>query len=72
MIAIPYIDPGTNGDINIHWKTETFELFLTIPEEDEKIYYYGDDYKQINVIEGSSEFGSYNDIIGFLGKFIKK
>ena len=44
-LIIPYIDPGINGAIDLHWKTEKFEMHLTIPErDDEPISYYGDNY----------------------------
>jgi len=48
ILPTPYINPGMDGDIDIHWKTEKFEIFLSIPEnDDERINYYGDNYGDI-------------------------
>ncbi len=51
-LDVPYIDTGNNGDIDLHWKTEKYELHLTIPENSkEPISFYGDNYGN-NVSEG--------------------
>ena len=42
---IPYIDPVADGGIDLHWKTQKYELLLNVPVEDKPAGYYGDNYK---------------------------
>lgn len=66
----PLIFPGSKGDIDLHWKTKEFELFLSIPYSDnEPIVYYGDDFDK-NVMEGSFEKDNFEEILSWLKKFI--
>lgn len=65
----PLVYPGSKGDLDVHWKTKEFELFLSIPQsDDDPIIYYGDDYKK-NVIEGSFEKDNFEEILSWLKKF---
>jgi hypothetical protein len=41
---VPYINPGPNGTIDIHWKQPTWQLLVNIPaNEGEPASFYGDD-----------------------------
>ncbi|MHA1381967.1 MAG: hypothetical protein ACTSRG_26650 [Candidatus Helarchaeota archaeon] len=63
LIKIPDIQPSSEGDIDIHWETEKFELLLGIPENpEEPASYYGDDYSD-NTIEASTKLDSLNNIL---------
>jgi hypothetical protein len=45
MIPVPHIAPGSDGSIDIHWKTENFELLVNIPARPGSgAGFYGDDY----------------------------
>jgi hypothetical protein len=53
IIPIPDMFPGIDGDIDIDWKIENFELLITIPNNSEEpAGFYGDDYKE-NKIKGT-------------------
>jgi len=70
LLSSPFINPGSKGDIDLHWKNKKFELFLSIPQSDEDpIVYYGDDYK-MNAIEGSFELNDYEELLSWLKKFL--
>jgi hypothetical protein len=44
-LVAPYIDPGPNGSIDLHWKRGSFELLVNVPiDPDRHPTYYGDDY----------------------------
>jgi len=53
VAAAPYIDPGPNGSIDLHWKRATCELLVTVPADPNTApTYYGDDYGK-SVVKGS-------------------
>ena len=53
-ISSPKIFPAGEGSIDIHWKTDTFELLINIPPEPEDtIRYYGDNKFGNTPIENS-------------------
>lgn len=56
LTQFPNISPSSEGDIDIHWKNEKFELLIGIPEDPEEPFgYYGDDGKYNYQIEQSVE-----------------
>ncbi len=68
-LIAPYINPGMDGGIDLHWKTENFELLLSVPERDDvPISYYGDDYK-INIIKGTLNIDNFGVLISWLKTF---
>jgi hypothetical protein len=45
VITAPYIDPGPNGSIDLHWKRAGCELLINVPADPNLApTYYGDDY----------------------------
>lgn len=45
VIPVPHITPGSDGSIDIHWKTDRFELLVNIGNGPEfPVGFYGDDY----------------------------
>ncbi len=69
FLSKPFIDPGLDGGIDLHWKTNKFELLLTIPEKDnEPLSYYGDDYKS-NIIKGTLELDNYRVLLSWIKIF---
>jgi hypothetical protein len=45
VIPIPHIMPGSDGSVDIHWKTGRFELLVNISSDPEfRAGFYGDDY----------------------------
>lgn len=68
-IAAPYINPGMDGAIDLHWKTDKFELLLSVPESsDVPITYYGDDYKD-NIIKGTLNIDNFGVILSWIKTF---
>lgn len=68
QLKTPQIYPGTDGGIDLHWKEDNYELFLSIPEEDDDVIsYYGDDYGNY-VLEGSSDINDVDVILSWLKK----
>jgi len=62
-IQIPAIGPGPEGSIDIHWKTNKFELLLNIPEDYQELAgFYGDDYDKES-IEGNLNLTSLQDVL---------
>lgn len=52
-VALPKIQSGPQGSIDIHWEQPDFELLINIPPEGEGSgEYYGDDYGE-TVIKGA-------------------
>jgi hypothetical protein len=44
-MAIPLIQPGPEGSIDLHWQTQSWELLVNIPADpQESVGFYGDDY----------------------------
>ena len=63
IMKIPDIFPGTEGDIDIDWKLDTFQLLLTIPQDPNKpAAFYGDDYG-INKIKGIFDIKKLDSVI---------
>lgn len=59
-IAIPDILPGPEGSIDIHWKTEKYELLINIPSDlNEPASFYGDNYSNLK-IQGTFELKQLN------------
>jgi hypothetical protein len=54
---LPDIQPGPDGSIDLHWKKETYELLLSIPNNEQPVHFYGDDYSE-NVMKGSFSQGA--------------
>lgn len=49
-IPAPHISPGSDGSIDIHWKTVRFELLVNIGESpDFSTSFYGDDYGRTKI-----------------------
>src|SRR5580658_1862220 len=58
-IDCPRIEPGPNGRIDIHWKTNTSELLINVPvNRDESLSFYGDT-KAGSHIKGSLKDSDY-------------
>ena len=58
--AVPQINPGPNGSIDIHWKRPSWELLVNIPaEEGMAAAFYGDDYGS-EIIRGSLDASQPN------------
>ncbi len=59
-IPAPRILPGPNGSIDIHWKSQTHELLVNIPENSEELAsFYGDDFGLVK-IKGSFKPSTLN------------
>ncbi len=62
-IPAPRILPGPNGSIDLHWKTQAFELLINVQECDEECAsFYGDDCGKLT-IEGTIDTGTANDAL---------
>lgn len=49
-IPNPRISPGPDGSIDIHWRTESYELLLNIPRHPPtSATFYGDDYARLSI-----------------------
>jgi hypothetical protein len=69
-IPVPRIGPGPDGSIDLHWKTQSFELLVNVQGDDgERASFYGDDYGKLT-IEGSIETKTAND--GLLAWLMKE
>jgi len=56
IIPVPRILPSDEGSIDLHWKTDKYELLVSIPSNtDEAIDYYGDNYKEVSPIRSCQE-----------------
>jgi hypothetical protein len=68
-LPIPRIYPGSNGDIDFFWNTDTFVFLVTIAENvNEPIYYYGDNQLNslvpLKVLKGkTNDANSLSEII---------
>jgi hypothetical protein len=61
----PAILPGPKGSIDLHWKTQRFELLVNIPrEEAEPATFYGDDYGTL-CIRGNLK--ASEEVLGLVG-----
>lgn len=50
LIPLPRILPGPDGSIDLHWKTDNYELLVNIPADgDQTAGFYGDDYGKMNI-----------------------
>ena len=50
---VPRISPGPKGSIDVHWKTQRYELLVNFPSEPNGMAtFYGDDYRRM-VIKGT-------------------
>ena len=59
-IDAPRIRPGPEGSIDLHWKTENYELLLNVPSNgEEPASFYGDDYGKFT-IKGTLDPSAYN------------
>lgn len=62
-LSIPFIEPGPNGSIDIHWRTEKRELLINIPADDNQLAgYYGDEMGK-NSIKGKLDTSEYQEWI---------
>ncbi len=69
MIPVPRILPGPDGHIDLHWKTDAFELLISIPpREGDPASFYGDDYGKLS-IEGTLRPETINNgLLSWLSK----
>ncbi len=52
-LPLPSLQPGIEGEVDIHFKTPKFELLLSVPRDHgEQVSFYGDDYAA-NKIKGT-------------------
>jgi hypothetical protein len=64
-MAPPAILPGPGGSIDLHWKTNRFELLVNIPREaTQPATFYGDDYGAV-CIRGN--INTSEDALGLIG-----
>jgi hypothetical protein len=62
-LSIPFIEPGPNGSIDIHWRTEKRELLINIPADVNQLAgYYGDEMGK-NSIKGKLDTSEYQEWI---------
>src|SRR4051812_3272252 len=60
VIEAPVIGPGPDGGIDLHWKTDHFEMLLNFPKEaGDRATFYGDDYGSI-YIKGTLDPSAYH------------
>jgi len=60
VIDIPVIGPGPDGSIDLHWKTDRFEMLLNFPKDvNERANFYGDDFGSI-YIKGTLDPAAYH------------
>lgn len=53
LVDVPRISPLADGSIDLHWKTNTYELLIYVPADtNELAQYYGDDGKEGSSIKG--------------------
>ena len=66
IIHPPFINPGSEGAIDLHWQEDKFELLMSIPENDEiAINYYGDNYGKSR-IKGTLEADDLDILLTFM------
>ncbi len=67
-LPVPKICPGPGGSIDVHWKSQKYELLINVPENaDEPADVYGDNYKEL-VIKGTFEI---LELIGVIAEWLK-
>lgn len=50
VIPAPWITPGPDGSIDIHWQTDLYELLVNFPADaSEPATFYGDDYGRMSI-----------------------
>jgi len=50
VMPVPHITPGSDGSIDIHWKTDQFELLVNIQRGPGfSAGFYGDDYGRLKI-----------------------
>lgn len=50
LIPAPRLLPGPDGSVDVHWKTDQWELLVNIPKElDSPAEFYGDDYGSLQI-----------------------
>jgi len=50
VIPTPWITPGPDGSIDIHWQTDLYELLVNFPADpSEPAAFYGDDYGRMSI-----------------------
>jgi hypothetical protein len=70
-LPVPRIMPGPDASFDLHWKTATRELLLSVPADwKAPVTYYGDDDGALgDRIEGSlGDRGMLNDLFEWLAK----
>jgi len=67
----PRILPAAQGAIALHWKTDTFELLATVPENPAApLTYYGDDTRELMPIESQcGEAMPDRKLVAWMGLF---
>jgi len=62
-VPIPAILPGPDGSIDLHWKTEKYELLINIPGDlNAPASFYGDNYSTLK-LEGTFDLKQLNFIL---------
>jgi len=60
IIDAPDIGPGPDGSIDLHWKTERYELLVNVPKDPaSEASFYGDDYGK-STIKGTFKLSAFN------------
>jgi hypothetical protein len=61
--AVPFIEPGPNGSIDLHWRTSKRELLINIPSDpNQPAGYYGDNFAS-ETIKGKLDISENNEWI---------
>lgn len=61
--AVPFIEPGPNGSIDLHWRTSKRELLINIPRDpNQPAGYYGDNFAN-ETIKGKLNISENNEWI---------
>lgn len=71
MVDPPRILPGPEGSIDLHWKTNAFEILMKVPSDAGLITFFGDDYSKCQ-IEGTIPIGRADYAALVLCRFSKK
>lgn len=63
-IPIPKILPGPDESIDLHWRTDCFELLVNVPaSHDDPVSFYGDDYSDQSSIKGTFDAKSVSRVL---------
>lgn len=69
IIDAPKIFPGPSGSIDLHWRTEEYELLVNIPADPEKFAeFYGDDYGNAHIKGGFDPTGYNLGLLSWLSE----